>query len=188
MTTRPETTQSVRDEDAVWPLPPLCGVLGAAYTWFVQPDPVSAPAAGRLVRRQLALWRVGATTSGLVALAVEELVAAAVEHSAPPLMLEVARRPGHIAIAVRSASPVRKPLVAAHYIEQHGLTLAEALVEDLFITAVPGDSGSAVVVHVADRPDEPQPDADTPATGSASAPEEVCPALGRQPAESTHHS
>ncbi|MFF7445566.1 MULTISPECIES: hypothetical protein [unclassified Streptomyces] len=149
MTTAQSTSQyTVKDEDLVWALPPLCGALGAAYTWYVSPDPRSAAAAARLVGRLLRLWRVEDTTVAVAALAAAELVGSAVEHSAPPLALELARGPGLIALAVRSASPAVRPLELADYVTEHGLTLADALVEDLFLAPVPGEDGTAVVVHI----------------------------------------
>ncbi|MEU6091744.1 ATP-binding protein [Streptomyces sp. NPDC047085] len=166
------TTPSPRtpkDEDAVWPLPPIGGVLGPACAWSVQPGPLSAPAAGRLVHRTLALWNVDDTTCALTVLAVEELVAGAVRHGAPPLMLELARRQGHIAVAVSDASrPPTSPEPAA-YIDGHDLTLADAITDTLVVTAAPAHTGTAVVVHIADTTAD-EPAAPAPAGRRATAP------------------
>ncbi|MGV9453812.1 hypothetical protein [Streptomyces sp. NPDC003635] len=154
-TTQSTSQHSVKDEDLVWALPPMCGVLGAAYTWYVRPDLRSAAAAARFVERLLGLWQVEDTVAAVAAVAAEELVCSAVRHSAPPLMLELARGPGVIALAVRCASPAAEPLELADYVEQHGLTLADALVEDLFLAPVPGEDGTAVVARVRDLPARP---------------------------------
>ncbi|MER7577018.1 hypothetical protein [Streptomyces sp. NPDC126514] len=160
MTTTQHTGRhTVRDEGLVWALPPMCGVLGASYTWYVRPDLRSAAAAARFVERLLGLWEVEDTSAGLAAVAAEELVSSAVKHSAPPLMLELARRPGIIALAVRSASPSAGWLGLADYVEQKGLTLADALVEELFLAQIPGQDGTAVVVHLRELPTRPATDA-----------------------------
>lgn len=173
MTTTQSAAQStsqhtVRDEDLVWALPPMCGVLGAAYTWYVRPDLRSAAAAARFVERLLGLWQVEDTVAAVAAVAAEELVSSAVRHSAPPLMLELARGPGVIALAVRCASPATE-LGLADFVGQQGLTLADALVEDLFLAPVPGEDGTAVVAHVRDLPEQPSSPAEPVAAVTAGA-------------------
>ncbi|MER6789372.1 hypothetical protein ABT330_32965 [Streptomyces sp. NPDC000658] len=175
MTTTQYTSQhTVEDDDLVWALPPMCGVLGAAYTWHVRPDLRSAAAAARTVRRLLALWRVEDATCGAAAVVAEELVGSAVRHGAPPLTLELARGQGVIALAVRSASPADERADLAEYIAQHGLTLADALVEDLFLAPVPGEDGTAVVVHLKDAAPTPPSMAQRPAGAGVPVTAEPC--------------
>ncbi|MFF4632688.1 hypothetical protein [Streptomyces griseorubiginosus] len=175
MTTDQSTSQyTVRDEDLVWALPPMCGVLGAAYTWYVRPDPRSAAAAARFVERLLGLWQTEDTVAAQAAMAAAELVSSAVEHSAPPLALELARGRGLIALAVRSASPAACPTDLSAYVAENGLTLADALVEDLFLAPVPGEDGTAVVVHIRETALPPGPGTTEPATPDGSVNVHAC--------------
>ncbi|MFF7282265.1 hypothetical protein [Streptomyces griseorubiginosus] len=175
MTTAQSTSQyTVRDEDLVWALPPMCGVLGAAYTWYVRPDPRSAAAAARVVERLLGLWQVEDAVAATASIAAAELVSSAVEHSAPPLALELARGRGLIALAVRSASPAAPPADLSAYVAENGLTLADALVEDLFLAPVPDGDGTAVVVHIRETALAPAPGAAEPATADGPATLQAC--------------
>ncbi|WP_051942357.1 ATP-binding protein [Streptacidiphilus rugosus] len=131
-------------QELLWPLPPMCGVLGVALTWYL-PDPDAGRDAARdTIGRQLVIWGLGADalvhTVGLV---LDELIASAVRHGAGPLFLEINGTGDGVAVAVRAAGTAEwaDPAGAG----ARGLEAAQALADELDLWPLPDGSGHAYV-------------------------------------------
>jgi hypothetical protein len=151
MVSQPSIGAPRSHRDLVCPLPPTCGVLGVALTWYV-PDPeAGAEAAREVLRRQLAIWGVGRSAAAEASdFVLDELLASCVRHRCGPVFVEVCGSESGIALAVRPAGPSEWALPEG--LGQRGLEAAQDAAELLVARPVPGGSGYAYVAVVPLQP------------------------------------
>ncbi|WP_225640851.1 ATP-binding protein [Streptomyces werraensis] len=135
--------------NALIALPPMGGVLGAAYIWRVRAGEDAPSSARRHVSRLLVIWGLAAPVIRQVGLVVEDLIAGAAAPGSSPVMLEIARRRGRIAVAVHDVTP-GLGTDAAERIGRRGMDLTRTLAHGLSLVPAPGGRGMAVVAKLTD--------------------------------------
>ncbi|MFF3404500.1 ATP-binding protein [Streptomyces sp. NPDC002659] len=135
-------------EDLLWPLPPMCGVLGVALAWHIPNPSAAGPAACEVMRQQLVQWKLDPVAIGAAELLITELIDSTVSHGAGPLFLEISLASGELGIAIREASDSgwARPESAVY---DRGLQIAEGLAEELTVQAVPHGRGYAYTACLA---------------------------------------
>ncbi len=119
----------------------------------------SAPGQARRVTRQALLgWHLPGLVDSVV-LAVSELVTNATRHGRPPLWLELRRRPEQIQLAVHDADPTEPPIAAGDAARDaesgRGLSIVDALADDLAVEQVTDDGKIIHAVFTTPQPDLP---------------------------------
>ncbi len=92
-------------QNRIWPLPPTCGVLGAALVWYVHTPHGAHEAVCEVLSRHLTLQGIEPTTADAAVTTIVELVADAARHCASAVFIEIAHRPDALAVAIRQAAP-----------------------------------------------------------------------------------
>lgn len=133
--------------EPLWPLPPMCGVLGVALTWHV-PDPATAGGPGaEVIRRQAAIWGLESAVADAAVLLVHTLLSDAVRHGTGQLLLALALKPGFLGVAVYECRD--SGWAAPGGTAEHGLRAVAVLAHELEATAVPGGEGHAFTALLA---------------------------------------
>jgi len=156
MTKQSQTGTQRSAQDLICPLPPMCGVLGVALTWYLS-DPAAGEAAARdVARRQLAIWQLDRTP--LVDefdIVLGELIASSVEHGAGSVFLEIAKCPVGVVFALRPARP--SDWAEPESVGRRGLEVAEALSDELVVRQVGDGGGYAYIVRMDALPEPQRP-------------------------------
>ncbi|WP_175410232.1 ATP-binding protein [Streptomyces sp. TRM64462] len=115
---------------------------GARYTdhavWHLPTRTDAAALARRAVRSHLRRWQVGEPTADVAELLVSELVANAVQHGAPPIVLRLDHGHGTLSITVHDGgkpATAPRPASASRTAERgRGLHLISALADAFAVT------------------------------------------------------
>ncbi|WP_149038136.1 hypothetical protein [Kitasatospora sp. MBT63] len=137
-----DTRNARSDRDMIWPLPPMCGVLGVALTWHV-PDPAGAvDAVCDVVRRQLVIWQIDRLCEDPTEL-LSGVLLHAVRHATGPLRLALALRSDGMALSVHQVQD--SGWVTPAGLTEPGLRGAAERSATLTVESVPELCGYALV-------------------------------------------